>query len=140
MKYTIYNPVTGQIISTKTFSQGETIPDDMSVLPGDISTEYYIANGQPVKKSPDPSNHWSRYNYDYTTYTWVINPVITSFLTRQFRDDLLGLVDRVNPVRYATLTDQQKTELAAYRQALLDVPQQVNFPTDVVWPAKPAWL
>ena len=27
---------------------------------------------------------------------------------------------------------------AAYRQALRDVPQQSSFPTDIVWPTKPA--
>jgi hypothetical protein len=140
MKYTIYNPSTGQIISTKSFSQDQPIPTDISTIPGEYSTDYYVVNGQPVKKSPNPSNHWSRYDYNYHTHTWEINPVITSFLIRQHRDQLLGLVDRINPVWYASLSSEQQQELAGYRQALLDVPQQTGFPINIVWPAKPHWL
>ena len=50
------------------------------------------------------------------------------------------LVDRVNVVWYNSLTEQQKTELQAYRQALLDVPQQSGFPENIIWPNKPSWL
>jgi hypothetical protein len=59
---------------------------------------------------------------------------------RKFRNESLSAVDRISPVWYASLTADQQTELAAYRQALLDVPQQMGFPTAVSWPAKPAWL
>lgn len=60
---------------------------------------------------------------------------------RQLRDRALNeTVDRVNPVRYALLTEEQKTELAAYRQALLDVPAQNSFPAEIQWPDQPSWL
>jgi hypothetical protein len=60
---------------------------------------------------------------------------------RDLRNRLLKEnVDTVNPVRYAALTAEQQQELAAYRQALLDAPQQTTWPTDVVWPTKPTWL
>jgi hypothetical protein len=49
-------------------------------------------------------------------------------------------VDRVNPVRYAELNAEQRTELAVYRQALLDVPTQSGWPTAIVWPTQPSWL
>jgi|688.fasta_scaffold140915_2 hypothetical protein len=42
-----------------------------------------------------------------------------------------------NPFRYNELTDEQKTELAQYRRELLDLPQQIGFPLDVVFPSKP---
>lgn len=42
-----------------------------------------------------------------------------------------------NILRWNELTDQEKAGWADYRQALLDVPQQEGFPTDVVWPTKP---
>ena len=59
---------------------------------------------------------------------------------RQSRNQLLAQVDRVNPIWYASLTAEQQTELAQYRQALLDVPQQESFPDNISWPTKPIWL
>jgi hypothetical protein len=61
-------------------------------------------------------------------------------ILRATRDQCLGQVDRVNPVWYATLSPQQQQDLATYRQALLDIPQQPGWPIDVIWPIKPDWL
>ena len=39
---------------------------------------------------------------------------------------------------YLALSDSTLTsDMAAYRQALRDVPSQEGFPTDVTWPVKP---
>jgi len=46
-------------------------------------------------------------------------------------------VDSVNPIRWESLTQQQKDDLISYRQALLDIPQQVGFPTSITWPIPP---
>jgi hypothetical protein len=46
-------------------------------------------------------------------------------------------VDSVNPIRWESLTQQQKDELIAYRQELLDIPQQVGFPVTIIWPDPP---
>jgi hypothetical protein len=35
------------------------------------------------------------------------------------------------------MTQEQKDSLIEYRQLLLDVPQQVGFPYNVIWPTKP---
>tara|TARA_B100000287_G_scaffold124444_1_gene116464 strand:+ start:9026 stop:9415 length:390 start_codon:yes stop_codon:yes gene_type:complete len=45
-------------------------------------------------------------------------------------------VDRVvsNPLRWAGISTSKQDEIKAYRQALLDVPTQVGFPTSVTWP------
>jgi hypothetical protein len=59
---------------------------------------------------------------------------------RQLRNTKLTDIDRVNPVRYSLLSEQQRQELITYRQQLLDVPQQQEFPDHVVWPQKPQWL
>lgn len=59
---------------------------------------------------------------------------------RDLRNKLLAKVDFVNPVWYASLTAQQQDELATYRRALLDVPQQTGFPNSIAWPTPPAWL
>ena len=45
-----------------------------------------------------------------------------------------------NPLRWADLSSEEQTEVAAYRTALLDVPQQPGFPSTVSWPTPPACL
>lgn len=59
---------------------------------------------------------------------------------RRERDYKLTLVDEVvsNPLRWASFTTEHQQELAVYRQALLDVPQQSTFPESVEWPSKPS--
>lgn len=58
------------------------------------------------------------------------------------RDGLLYELDAIvtNPLRWGDLKESEQQALAAYRQALLDVPQQAGFPEDVDWPAKPEFL
>jgi hypothetical protein len=57
---------------------------------------------------------------------------------RAKRDTLLReVVDAMNPMRWEVLTEQQKDAWRAYRQALLDVPQQEGFPSNTVWPEVP---
>lgn len=59
---------------------------------------------------------------------------------RLYRDNLLASeVDPIvtNPLRWAELTADQQQALADYRTALLDVPQQIGFPHNIVWPTNP---
>ena len=57
---------------------------------------------------------------------------------RARRDYLLKeTVDSVNPMRWEAMSDEQKDAWRAYRQALLDVPQQEGFPNNIVWPEAP---
>ena len=42
-----------------------------------------------------------------------------------------------NQFFWSTLTAEQQAERLAYRQALLDVPQQPGFPDAVIWPERP---
>jgi len=57
---------------------------------------------------------------------------------RAQRDTLLReVVDSMNPMRWEAMTDTQKDAWRAYRQALLDVPQQEGFPMTIVWPEVP---
>lgn len=42
-----------------------------------------------------------------------------------------------NALRWASLTVEKQQQWANYRQLLLDVPQQIGFPNDVIWPTKP---
>lgn len=60
---------------------------------------------------------------------------------RDARDSILAaVVDPMvsNPLRWADLSAAKQTAWAAYRRALLDVPQQTKFPETVVWPEQPS--
>lgn len=46
-------------------------------------------------------------------------------------------IDVMNAVRWAALTSDQQSAWTQYRQDLLDVPQQSDFPNTINWPTKP---
>lgn len=72
-------------------------------------------------------------------------PPTTEELSQQIRfqrNALLQEVDSIasNPLRWTSFSTDQQTELANYRQALLNVPQQASFPNIVDFPVKPTIL
>ncbi len=141
MKYTIYNADTGQILYTLSCADASTAElnlVDKVWIDGDYSAEqYYVANGVVVEKPQRPQGF---YDFDYATKTWSMNLIETQNALRYQRDAALSELDRVGAVWYNSLTTEQQAELATYRQALLNVPQQPGFPTQVEWPPKPTWL
>jgi len=57
---------------------------------------------------------------------------------RQQRDGLIAATDwRIMPDISPPLSTDKKDSLAAYRQALRDVPLQAGFPETIVWPTPP---
>ncbi|OCX94710.1 MAG: hypothetical protein BCV62_16140 [Pseudomonas sp. K35] len=58
---------------------------------------------------------------------------------RNRRNQLLEATDYTQTLD-APLSDAQRAEGAAYRQALRDVPQDFGDPFKVAWPVKPAFL
>ena len=52
---------------------------------------------------------------------------------------LVSEVDPIvtNPLRWAELSSAVQQQWTDYRTALLDVPQQSGFPSEIVWPTKP---
>ena len=59
---------------------------------------------------------------------------------RMMRNELLVTeVDPIvtNPLRWAELSSAVQQQWTDYRTALLDVPQQSGFPSEIVWPTKP---
>jgi hypothetical protein len=60
-------------------------------------------------------------------------------MARNDRDSRLRYLDTIltNPLRWAAYSDEQKTVISKYRQDLLDLPQQANFPTEITWPTSP---
>jgi hypothetical protein len=144
MKYTIYHSSTGQILGTVSASSlllAQLNIGDQPCIDGEYSGEtHYVTNGQAQLLPIKPLNDIVWYEFDYNSHTWQPNVIVSQQLARSQRDLLLGLVDKINPVWYNTLTTQQQTELIQYRRLLLDVPQQSGFPIDTAWPAKPSWL
>lgn len=143
MKYTAYNPQTGQLLWNyfNYDSEPQSVINNTPVIEGDYTPgEFYWNNGNIVKIPEKPLNGFNEYIFDYSTKTWQLDTEATARIIRSMRDASLEIIDKVNPVWYNTLTDQQKTELTLYRQALLDVPQQSGFPSNVNWPIKPSWI
>lgn len=58
---------------------------------------------------------------------------------RTRRQQLLAATDALQAVD-SPLTDTQRSELAVYRQAVRDVPQDSGDPYKVVWPDLPTFL
>jgi len=142
MNYTLYDPSTGQIIATISASDSSQIPSTDSYIEGTYDgKKYYIDNNQPVRIPQKPTDFLQEYIFDWTTKTWVNDLVASGNSVRRYRDLLLNqTVDQLNPIWWPTLTSEQQAEATAYRQALLDVPNQAGFPTTVEWPTKPSWL
>ena len=55
------------------------------------------------------------------------------------RNQQLLQIDAVvsNPLRWAEIDSQERDNISAYRTALLNVPQQAEFPTSIIWPEVP---
>lgn len=142
MNYTLYNDQTGQIISNISVSHPELLSVNVGndkFIEGTYSDQlYYIDNNQqPILKGLKPSEH---HEFDYISKSWQFNVEKQKTKLRRQRNELFRSIDRINPVWFASLTTEQQQELVVYRQQLLDVPQQSEFPDTVEWPAKPTWL
>jgi hypothetical protein len=141
MTYTVYHNTTGEILYTlhcQDHSQALISLEGLTWIEGHYSgDQYYVHNGQAQRRPEKPAEF---YNFDPVLHEWVIDTAQAQQHTRHRRDQLLTQVDRVNPIWYASLTNLQQQELVQYRQALLDIPQQQDFPQAVIWPSKPNWL
>lgn len=71
-----------------------------------------------------------------------LNPLPTDEGERANRDGLLAQVDQYasNPLRWSDTSQNDKDAISAYRQLLLDVPQQAGFPLEIEWPELPLVL
>ncbi len=66
--------------------------------------------------------------------------VLTAEDIRFSRNKLLEeIVDKIpgSAIRWNLMSEEEKSAWVIYRQALLDLPEQEGFPTNVVWPNKP---
>jgi hypothetical protein len=144
MKYTIYNPTTGKILSNIDSTQPPEMSwmlKDMAWIDGEYDNDkYYIDAGNPVEIPVNPSSPNIPCYFDYDTKTWKIDLPALDIKIREYRDVLFMPLDRISPMRYETLSEEQRQELRDYRQALIDITKQNGYPLDVVYPVKPTWL
>ena len=114
----------------------------------DVLWEHPDHGDIPFTASPDDSEDHGREIYQLalagkfgkvSSYDGPSPDEQKSSAIRQQRDHLLSELDVVvsNPLRYAELSEEEKSQVAAYRQALLDVPQQEGFPNETIWPVNP---
>jgi hypothetical protein len=83
------------------------------------------------------------YKFNGTEWIAPTQDEINAERAQMFRDKrsmlLRSVVDPIvtNPFRWADLTEDKKTEWINYRQALLDITSQPEFPIRVTWPTQP---
>lgn len=107
-----------------------------SIIEAEFTGNQYVENGALVNMPEQPSDD---YVFDYETKAWMLDLQIAAAKVYAKRDQLLrDGPDRISPMWWASMTAAQQQEWTDYRQALLDVPQQPGFPTDVVYPVAPS--
>ena len=100
----------------------------------------YIENGVIILK---PLRNSIYEDWDSNTKTWVLNTTRQLLgetdNVRGMRDILLAEMDTVisNPIRWVSMTPEKQAEWIQYRQLLLDITLQANYPLDVIWPIAP---
>jgi len=103
----------------------------------------YTLNPDDTDMTVDNSVLLELIGTDYAAYVAPTAEEIATALAdseRAKRDSLLASdVDPIagNALRWAALTDSERTAWTNYRTALLDVPAQAGFPSTITWPTKP---
>jgi hypothetical protein len=142
IEYSIYNEVTGEIIAnnfcseTDFYNQG--IREGFKIILGNLPYDkYYIdtSDNTPVE-IPSRSNKY--FYFDYSTKSIKIDVDLLALDSKEKRDLLLSRSDWTDTLSAKErLSSYSYQEWKDYRQALRDVPQQKNFPENIIWPIKP---
>lgn len=104
----------------------------------------FVPYKQGIEVAPD---HTGEIGWVWESNKWVdpnapqLDDNILAQKARHKRNNLLKQsVDRINPLRWETYTEQEKAQWTTYRKALLDIPEQSGFPRNIVWPLSPVSL
>lgn len=96
----------------------------------------FIEKGQVVDMPDRPDDN---HVFDYVSKTWLPDLALAATRAITKRSKLLADgPDRVNPMWWASMSTTEQSDVTAYRQALLDVPQQPGYPLQIDWPPLPA--
>lgn len=115
------------------------IPETQSCILGQydyLRQKVVHATGEVVfyqPTQPSPNHTW-----DIPTLAWVYIPTDEDLAreARARRDALLAASDWVTLRAYRT-SSPVPPAYASYQQALADIPDQPNFPRDIIWPTPP---
>ncbi|HET8687315.1 MAG TPA: hypothetical protein VFM18_11725 [Methanosarcina sp.] len=135
MKYTTYNPVTGEIIATISGSNIDYHLSLSTYIQGDFNskTHYVDVNTkEPIEKPTDPSTELKTYHFDHTKKDWILHEDRTKQSYQNKLSNLLSEVDSISAVRYAGLSEDEKREVIEYRKQLVENPKDL--------PKRPHWL
>lgn len=114
----------------------QALPTEYIIESTESGINQYVENGI-VKNMPTKPD--GDYYFDYESKEWVLDEQYTIFVALEKRNELLkNGPDRISPLWYDSMTDEQKQAWAKYRQDLLDVPSQPDFPNDIIWPIMPS--
>ena len=105
------------------------------------SPDEFIAYAPNIKVA---NNHTGEIGWHWNGMAWADPNVIEItedmliVRARNARDRLLKKhVDKINAVRWNSYTLEQQQAWQAYRNDLLNIPQQAGFPQNVIWPQLP---
>jgi Phage tail assembly chaperone protein len=139
INYTIYEGQTGEVITTG-IAQKESdvvnlLSDTQQYLLEKSYFNQYIENGIIVNMPLRPEGE---YIFDYSKKEWVFD-VETAIKKALYKRDqlLLDGPDRISPMWWSSMTPEEQQAWIDYRQALLDITEQPNYPQEIVWPTKP---
>lgn len=96
---------------------------------------FYFENNTLFSK-PDKPNGEYTFNYDIKQWEFDRATAETKALAK--RNQLLAEgPDRISPMWWASMTTQEQAAWTQYRQDLLDITGQADYPEFIVWPIKP---
>ena len=100
----------------------------------DFNTQY-VEKGIIVDM---PEKPYGEYVFNYDTKQWEFDAVTADLKAKQKRDKLLAEgPDRISPMWWSSMTTQEQMAWTQYRQDLLDITGQADYPEFIVWPIKP---
>lgn len=100
-------------------------------------TNQRVQETTPVLENGVWKQAWETINLSEEEYAALIESLARR--VRVTRDTMLKeFVDVINPMRWESMNDEQKQAWRNYRQELLDVPEQENFPWQIEWPVTPS--
>lgn len=137
--YIVYNNL-GKILRTGSCLDGDFLyqaGQDEYILEGLANPDlYYVVDAALVEVPTKPSeNHF----FDYSTKQWVFNYELADSKAKYTRDRLLAEgPDRISPVWWSSMSTAEQEAWTQYRQDLLDITSQPNYPATIIWPVKPS--
>ena len=117
-----------------TLGYWETISD-----PTDETKAKYESGTIEVPVRPSEIYTWNTTTSSWNEPTAAEKDALKASYIRDERDfRLMTEVDRIvsNPLRWESMSTSKQNEVKTYRQELLDVTNQVGFPTSFTWPTK----